>query len=95
VRRTGTARRSLFGTLFNSESRTPAPSPFEDSRRFLLSYLRDLRGNPPKTIAQAIAACGTPEQLRGLIGATIEAFAEMTDESRAQAFAARALDLLE
>jgi hypothetical protein len=95
VRRAGVAKRSLFGTLFNSESKSPAPSPFEDSRRFLLSYLRDLPGNSSKTIAQGIAACTTTDQLRTLLAENAGAFAAMTDTSKAQAFVARALDLLE
>ena len=95
VRRAGVAKRSLFGTLFNSESKSPAPSPFEDSRRFLLSYLRDLPGTSSKTIAQGIAVCTSPDQLRTLLTENARAFAAMTDVSKAQAFVARALDLLE
>ena len=95
VRRAGVGKRSLFGTLFNNESKSPEPSPFEDSRRFLLSYLRDLPGNSSKTIAQSIAACTTTDQLRALLAENAAAFAAMTDASRAQSFVDRALDLLE
>ena len=95
VRRAGVGKRSLFGTLFNNESKSPAPSPFEDSRRFLLGYLRDLPGNSSKTIALSIAACTTTDQLRVLLAENAAAFAALTDASRAQSFVDRALDLLE
>jgi serine/threonine protein phosphatase PrpC len=95
LRCVGPARRSLLGALFNSGARQVEACPLEDCRRFLLSYLRDIPGAAPRAIAQGIENCATPDQLRELIRNSAEFFASMTNKSKARAFTARALDLLD
>lgn len=95
VRRVDPPRRNLLGGLFSNGSKAPAPSPLEDGRRFLLSYLRGLPGSTSRMITQRIENCASVEALRELIGESAGTFAAMTSKSRADAFAARALELLE
>lgn len=96
VRKAGTpARRSLLGTLFKDKSAAVAPSPMEDSKRFLLAYLRGASGAAAEAIAREIEQCGDPEKLRELIAGCEDTFASLTSRTKAASFIERALDLLE
>lgn len=92
IRRSGVPRKGLLGGLFGGKP--VPPSPFEDSRRFLLAYLRR-DAAPADEIARRVEACTDADQLRALIDESEQAFARMTSRAKASAFAARARDLLE
>ena len=95
LRRPEPVRRGLLGALFSNSSKPVLPSPIEDSRRFLLSYLRGIPGAAPKSIALHVEECATPLEMRSLIEESEATFVALTSKSKAQAFCARALDLLD
>ncbi|MBL8383887.1 MAG: serine/threonine-protein phosphatase [Burkholderiales bacterium] len=97
VRRTGSvAKRRLLGALFNAAGTKPvAPSSLEDCRRFLLAYLRGAGGAGVPDLVRRVEGCATPEAMREVIGASGTIFAAMTSRAKADAFASRALDLLD
>jgi serine/threonine protein phosphatase PrpC len=99
VRHAGTApRKGLLGSLFSNSAAPPkavTPSPLEDTRRFLLAYLRNTAGQDIATLSELIAACSDPAAMRDIIVSGEPVFARMTSRAKATAFAARALELLE
>ena len=99
VRHTGApVRKGLLGSLFSNNS-APAkpvvPSPLEDTRRFLLAYLRNTAGPDMASLTELIAGCGDPDAMRDIIVSGEAVFARMTSRTKAAAFTARALELLE
>lgn len=97
VRHVGSAtRKGLLGALFSgSKSKSAAPSPLEDSRRFLLTYLRGARGATSEAIARQVEQCSEAAALKELIATHSQALASMTSPSKAASFVERALDLLQ
>ncbi len=89
------ARRRLLGALFKEKSIATSPSPVEDSKRFLLAYLRGAQGAAAQSIARSIEQCGDPDLLRALIAESTDTFASLTSRTKAAGFIERALDLLE
>ena len=89
------ARRSLLSALFKEKSTALPPSPMEDSRRFLLAYLRGAPGVAAQSIARKIEQCDNLDQLRELIAGCADTFASLTSHSKSASFIERALDLLE
>ena len=95
VRRADTrARRGLLGALFKDKSVAVPPSPMEDSKRFMLAYLRGAPSDAAQSIARKIEQCDDQERLRELIAGSSEAFAALTSRTKAAGFVERALDLL-
>ena len=92
IRNTGQAKRALLGGLFAGKS--VSPSPLEDSRRFLLAYMRRDSG-VGEEFARRVEQCTDATQLRSLINESGTAFASLTSRAKAEAFTARALDLLD
>jgi serine/threonine protein phosphatase PrpC len=93
IRSGGGARKGLFGGLFNAKP--VAPSPLEDSRRFLLAYLRNAAGSAAEAAARRIEQCADESALRMMIIECTPLFASMSNRTKAAAFIARALDLLD
>jgi serine/threonine protein phosphatase PrpC len=89
----GGGRKGLFGGLFNAKS--VAPSPLEDSRRFLLAYLRSASGTAAEAASRRIELCADETALRLAITECTPLFASMSSRKKAASFAARALDLLD
>lgn len=95
VRRTDApARRSLLGALFKEKNTAPPPSPLEDSKRFLLAYLRGAQGEAAQSIARQIEKSDDLDRLRELIAGCNDTFASLTSRTKAAGFIERALDLL-
>ena len=97
VRHVGSAtRRGLLGALFSgSKAKSVTPSPLEDSRRFLLTYLRGAKGSASEAIARQVEQCADVAAMRELVAAHSQVLAAMTSPAKAASFVERALDLLD
>lgn len=94
------AKKGLLGALFSGASGstgkdTAEPSSLEDSRRFLLAYLRSAPGPETAGLIERIGKCTDAAMLRDVIAAGGDLFARMTSRAKAESFMARAIDLLD
>ncbi|MFN0164539.1 MAG: PP2C family protein-serine/threonine phosphatase [Burkholderiales bacterium] len=92
VRNAG-GRKGLFGNLFAGKP-PPDPSPLEDCRRFLSTYLEGAPGPLAAALALRVAQCPDADSMRALIEQSESTFQSMTSRDKAARFAERSLDLL-
>ena len=97
VRHVGSAaRKGLLGALFSgSKTKSVVPSPFEDCRRFLLTYLRGAKGPAAEAITRQVEQCPDTAAMKQLITSQTQALASITNPAKAMSFVERAIDLLE
>ena len=87
------SKRGLLGTLFGA--RVVVPSPLEDSRRFVIKYLRAVMGPNADELSGAIESCKTAQEFSGHLPRCSLVIERLGGVDKAATFMQRALGLLE
>ncbi len=87
------AKPGLLASLFGA--RIMIPSPFEDTRRFVIKYLRAVMGPGADELCGQIESCKTAKDLAALLPGCARVVNGLGGEAKATQFTQRALGLLE